>query len=185
MIQTPTYTAFAAARRVARGPLADVLASAKRERDADPECGLLFFEDATGREVDFDLRGSLHDILERVRPQTQPTRGPGRPKLGVESRQVTLLPRHWAWLERQPSGASAALRRLVEEASRREDPGESARTHRDAAYRVMAALAGDRPGFEEASRALFAGDRERFRELVAAWPGDIAEHLGSLLDASA
>ncbi len=75
---------------------------------------MLVFEVETGRQVDFDLRGEIQDVLERAMQGQR--RGPGRPKLGVTSREVTLLPRLWGWLETQPSGTSAALRRLVEQA---------------------------------------------------------------------
>jgi hypothetical protein len=113
---------------------------------------------------------------------TQPpeTRGPGRPRLGVVAREVTLLPRHWEWLATQPGGASVALRRLVEEARRTSASADRARASRDAAYRVMHALGGDLPDFEEASRALFAGDRDRFRLHTAAWPLDVSAHVDRL-----
>ena len=179
MTTTKSYTAFAAERLVERGPLADVLAAVKRKGADHPAARLLIFENETGRQVDFDLRGTLDDVLERVTTREAP-QGPGRPRLGVESREVTLLPRHWAWLELQPNGASAALRRLVDGATRRADPAATARQRRDAAYRVMSALAGNRAGFEEAARALFAGDRERFRSLTAKWPKDLRSHLAWL-----
>ena len=90
---------------------------------------------------------------------------------------MSLLPRHWEWLEQQPNGISAALRRLVDEARKREPDKESARLAREAAGRFMWALAGDLPGFEEASRALFAGNRQRLTDLTRNWPGDIRAHL--------
>jgi len=138
--------------------------------------------------VDVDLRGGADDVAARLRdtPRAAPeepaatTRRPGRPKLGVVAREVTLLPRHWEWLAAQPGGASVALRKLVEEARRRDDSTERARRAREAAYRVMHALAGDRPHFEEASRALFAADRATFRAKIARWPKDIREHLDRL-----
>jgi hypothetical protein len=90
------------------------------------------------------------------------------------AREVTLLPRHWDWLATQPGGASVALRKLVE-AARGAGEGRD-RASRDAAYRFMSAMAGDLPGFEEATRALFAGETERLRDLVAEWPADIRDH---------
>jgi hypothetical protein len=123
--------------------------------------------------------------------EATPTAGPrrrGRPRLGVVAREVTLLPRHWAWLATQPGGASVALRRLVDDARRAGAGRDRARQARDAAYRFMHALAGDLPGFEEASRALFAGDRDRFAAAVASWPPDVREHatkLGFAADESA
>ncbi len=180
MSNQESYAAFAAERLVHRGPLVDVLAAIKLDHFDDRDGPLLIFENKTGRQVDFDLRGSLDDVLERVRAREAP-KGPGRPRLGVESREVTLLPRHWAWLELQPRGASAALRRLIDDASRRVDPEEGSRERRDAAYRVMSVLAGDRAGFEEAARALFAGDHERFNAFATKWPEDIRSHLSWLI----
>ncbi|WP_438035216.1 DUF2239 family protein [Sorangium sp. So ce204] len=177
----PTFTAFAGAERVVRGTLEETLREAKRRLDADPELRLLIFEDASGKQVDFDLRGSLEQVLSRARPERPARAGPGRPKLGVVSREVSLLPRHWAWLERQPQGISAALRRLVEEASKRAPDEDRAREARAAASRFMWVMAGDLPLFEEASRALFASDKRRFTELTRAWPADVREHLNELL----
>src|SRR5262245_3846770 len=104
-------------------------------------------------------------------------RRPGRPKLGVVAREVTLLPRHWEWLGAQPGGASVALRKLVEEARRANGDADRARAARDAAYRFMSVMAGNLAGFEEASRALFADDRRRFVGLVAGWPDDVRDHV--------
>jgi hypothetical protein len=166
-----THSAFAGDRLVASGPLEEVLrrTSAHLDRGGGP---VLFFEDATGRQVDFDLRGSADEIVARALPRPRP----GRPRLGVTSREVTLLPEHWAWLEAQPTGVSAALRRLVDAARRRAPHEELARRAKEATSRFMTAMAGDRPGYEEASRALFAGDGERFAALVQRWPKDIREH---------
>ncbi len=74
-------------------------------------------------------------------------RGRGRPKLGVVAREVTLLPRHWDWLNAQPGGASVALRKLVEQARRANGDADRARAAREAAYHFMSAMAGDLPAF--------------------------------------
>jgi hypothetical protein len=174
-----TYTAFLGDRRVAHGDLRRVLAGVKRRPGrARP---VLFFEDWTGRQVDFDLRGTVDAAIARAEaaaaPPADAPASRGRPRLGVVSREVTLLPRHWEWLEQQPNGISAALRRLVDEARRREPEKERARQAAAAASRVMTALAGDRAGYEEASRALFAGDRERLARLVASWPRDVRAYV--------
>ncbi len=169
-----TFVAFAGTRRIARGPLGDVLPVLKRRFDADRTKLVLTFEVETGRQVDFDLRGSLDEVLARAAQRDR--RGPGRPRLGVTSREVTLLPRHWEWLEEQPSGISASLRRLVEQASRADPGKERARRIREALARFLSAMAGDRPHFEEATRALFAGDSGRFEGLVERWPKDVREH---------
>jgi hypothetical protein len=173
-----TFTAFASDRIVAAGAMADLLRAVKRHLDRHPDAGVLIFDDQTGQQVDFDLRGRLDDVLAR---ETPPAPGPGRPRLGVVSREVSLLPRHWEWLEQQPNGISAALRRIVDEASKRNPDAQRARRARDAASRVMTALAGDRPGFEEASRALFAGDHARLQSLTRRWPIDLRRHLARLL----
>jgi hypothetical protein len=97
---------------------------------------------------------------------------------------VTLLPRHWEWLSAQPGGASVALRKLVEEARRANLGRDRVRQAQDSAYRFMFAVAGDRPGFEEATRALFAGDPDRFEQCVDAWPDDIRAHAKQLASAA-
>jgi hypothetical protein len=134
------------------------------------------FDDADGRVVDLDYWDAGAQACGRAAPAGKPR---GRPKLGVVAREVTMLPRHWEWLARQRGGASAALRRLVDGA-RREEPAEAAA--RDAAYRFMADMCGDRPGYEEALRALYRGDRERLDALTAPWPADIRAYLAGLLD---
>jgi hypothetical protein len=139
---------------------------------------VLVFDDSTGEQVEIDLRARA--VV--AKPQADAPRGRGRPRLGVVAREVTLLPRHWAWLGEQPGGASVALRKLVE-AARRENAGrDRVRRARDAAYRFMSAMAGNLAGFEESIRALFAGDRVRFEEMVAGWPGDVREHASAMAE---
>ena len=46
----------------------------------------------------------------------------------------------------------------------------------------MAAMAGDLPGFEEATRALFAKDRARFERHVAQWPDDVGAYATKLAE---
>jgi len=176
MSDNRTYTAFADDRLIASGPLQVMLARTKAWLERREHARLLIFDDETGREVDFDFRGTLEQVVARAIPPAEPAR-PGRPRLGVVGREVSLLPRHWEWLEQQPNGISAALRRLVDEARKREPGKQRARALREAASRVMAALAGDLPGFEEASRALFAGDEKTFVHQVRAWPADVRKHL--------
>jgi len=172
-----SVTGFAESRLIARGHLAAVARAAHSTRDRTP----LILDDTTGHAVEIDLRGSVDDVLTRLRPAStvsKPARG--RPKLGVTAREVTLLPRHWDWLATQPGGASATLRRLVDQARRDGGDADAARQAQEVTYRVMTTLAGDRPGYEEATRALFARDRARFESLVAAWPKDIAAYVGEL-----
>jgi hypothetical protein len=172
--QAPLYTAFAGVRQVAEGTLDDVLPVLKRRFDADRGDTVLVFEDETGRQVDFDLRGTLEEVLERESPSH--ARGPGRPRLGVVSREVSLLPRHWDWLEEQPNGISAAIRRLVDQARKAEPGKERARRIRAALSRFLTAMAGNLPHYEEATRALFRGETGRFQTLVKGWPKDVREY---------
>lgn len=181
-METPpaTYSAFLGDRLLCSGALEDLLRRAKAHVDRAGEHGLLIFEDETGRQVDFDFRGTAEEVIARAVPAAPARPGPGRPRLGVLSREVSLLPDQWRWLEQQPNGISAALRRLVEDARRREPDRERARRARDAAGRFLTAIAGDRPGFEEAYRALFAGDAAAFAERIRPWPKDLRKHLERL-----
>ena len=171
-------TAFSGFRRLASGPLAQVVVAAKAAIDAGATEPVTIYEDATGRLVEVDTRGSLADVTARLTsaPQGPDTRGPGRPRLGVVAREVTLLPRHWEWLNGQPGGASVALRKLVEEARRTHSAADRRREEQGAAYRFIASIAGDLPNFEESARALFADDAARFAQVIAAWPPDLAAH---------
>jgi len=175
MEERETCTAFHGGRKVASGSRLEVALALKQQgRDEN----ILIFDDATGRQIDFDLSGTAEQVAARVLAAAP--RAPGRPKLGVVAREVTLLPRHWEWLNRQPGGASAALRRLVDAA--RNDAGgrEHARQAQEAADRFMMAMLGDQAGYEEASRALYAGDGKRFRELISGWPADLKDHVERL-----
>lgn len=174
---TSPLVAFVDDRLLAAGSRDRVLEAAKRWTDAVEPGTLLIFEEDTGSQVDFDLRGTAADVLARA---NAPVRGRGRPKLGVISREVTLLPQHWAWLAAQPNGASASLRRLVDAEMRRAPEREAARRARDAVCRLMTAMAGNRAGFEEAMRVLFAGDAGKFRVLVDRWPKDVSTTLQRL-----
>jgi hypothetical protein len=174
----PRYTAFIGPKRLAGGALADIAIAAKAAADA----GILVFEDATGRQIDLDLRGDETEIRRRYAPLSEDAtpKGPGRPKLGVIAREVTLLPRHWDWLNAQPGGASVALRKLIDEARRSQAGADRIRAAKEAAYRFMSAMAGNETGFEEAARALFAGDRPRFEAETASWPVDLRNHARHL-----
>jgi len=180
-----TYTAFHSHTRLAAGSLAAVAERCKAVLDASPDAMPIVYDDATGRAVDIDYRGTTHDVLARLAtPGEAPAakRGPGRPKLGVVAREVTLLPRHWDWLAAQPGGASVALRRLVESASRDGAPADRTRQAREAVDRVMFALAGDLPGYEDASRAFHRGADEAFAKIVGAWPADVRDYIALLHD---
>jgi hypothetical protein len=150
--------------------------------------------------VDLDFRGTVDDVLARLpaadkiaqdeiadeialgEPTPPTSRSPGRPKLGVVAREITLLPRHWEWLARQSGGASVAIRKLVDDARRGGEEMDRIRQSQDAAYRFMSAMAGNRPHFEEAVRALFAPDPLRFRKLIAGWPADLRDYAAQLAE---
>ena len=178
---TPRYVAFIGSTRLCAGPLAEAALAAKRAAERDGT-SVTVLEGATGRVVDLDLRGTDADVAERYAPQAEEAPKRGRPKLGVVAREVTLLPRHWDWLAAQPGGASVALRKLVEAARKADASGQ--RTRVEVAYRFMSTLAGDLPDFEEASRALFAGDLEPLDALTSAWPADVRDEVRRALSST-
>lgn len=184
---------------VAAGDVGAVAVAAKDFIDASDALPTLCFDEVTSEPIDLDLHGSREEVVTRYAHTTANTpstasapnalqlppegatetntRGPGRPKLGVVAREVTLLPRHWGWLATQPGGASVALRRLVEDARRRSAASDARRLARESTYRFMVAMAGDRAGFEEATRALYAAQADRFGEMVREWPNDVRDHV--------
>lgn len=182
-VSAPQVIAFVGHRCVGIGDLAFVAAQAKPALDQNQNAQLLIFDATTSEPIEVDLRGSLTDVQNRIAhpaPENAiaPTpRGPGRPKLGVVAREITLLPRHWDWLSQQPGGASVAIRKLVEDARRVNAGKDHARNMRDSLHRFMSAMAGDFPHYEDALRALYADDRIRFERSVAAWPTDVGAHV--------
>ncbi|WP_236069361.1 DUF2239 family protein [Citreicoccus inhibens] len=186
----PDCTAFAGPRRIASGDLLRVALRTKEVLDQGEQAPVLIFDETTGEAIDVDFRGEADEVARRLterfgaRPAPEPRpetpRGPGRPKLGVVAREVTLLPRHWEWLSSQPGGASVTLRKLVEEARRTHAGKDRIRQAQEATYRFMQALAGNLVGFEEATRALFASNPQRFDSLIHTWPEDIQVHARKL-----
>jgi len=185
-------TAFCGQGRIASGPLSEVALKAKAVVDNDDTAQILIFDDANAHPIEVDFRGTPEDVLHRLEQRSrrapQPAggvpRGRGRPKLGVVAREVTLLPRHWEWLQSRPGGASVTLRKLVEDARRANGGEDRVRLAQEVAYRFMVAMAGDAPGFEEASRALFAGNKTRFDQETQAWPSDVRDHARELATAA-
>ncbi|MCP3098658.1 DUF2239 family protein [Myxococcus sp. K15C18031901] len=184
-----SYTAFDGHRRLASGPLAQVALAVKRVTDNGTASTVVVFDDMTGRSIDINVRGTVAEVRARFAPPpgdvagssgAEEPRGRGRPKLGVVAREVTLLPRHWEWLAAQPGGASVALRKLVEEARRTHAADDRRRDAQTRAFHFMSAIAGDLPGFEEATRALFANDLARMAGLIAGWPEDVRDHALAL-----
>ncbi len=187
-------TAFQGSRLLASGPLADVVLTVKTASESRPDDAVLVFDDLSGRVVDLDLRGSSAEIIARLgqphpvtsgrfrsraadsNTENAEPRGRGRPKLGVISREITLLPAQWEWLAAQPEGASAIIRKLVDEA-RRNTGAQQKKAAQEATYQFMLAIAGDRPGYEEATRALFAHDYVKLEQLIKKWPQDIKAYI--------
>lgn len=193
-----THTAFDGQRLLTRGALADVALSVKQAQAARADAAILVFDDQSGKQVDLDLRGGEADIRKRYQAPAATAapaddtdtaeaapRGRGRPKLGVVPREVTLLPRHWDWLAAQPGGASVALRKLVEQARRDNEARDQQRQRQEAAYHFMSSMGGNLPGFEEATRALYADDRAGFARQVAEWPRDVRDYAMALAWAEA
>jgi hypothetical protein len=182
----PAYVAFEGEHRIGAGDLPEVARAAKQLLDLRKDAAVLVFNGRTSALVDIDFRGSVDDVLARLPKLAPPLdeepatpagpRGPGRPKLGVVAREITLLPRHWDWLAQQKGGASVAIRKLIDEARRASGDKDRTRSAQDAAYRFMTTMAGNRPNYEDAIRALFAHDRRRFATLIADWPADIRDH---------
>ncbi len=186
-VHSSACTAFAGTQCIASGDLHSVVGTVKALVDQGEQRLILIFDDATSEPVEVDFRGSLKTVLGRLSAQAPAAeeaeplaRTPGRPKLGVVAREVTLLPRHWEWLGAQPGGASVVLRKLVEAASRANETKDRMRRAQESAYRFMSAMAGNLPGYEEAVRALFANMPEQFGVQTEAWPADVRDHARML-----
>lgn len=194
MPNSPTTIAFEDDRRLATGSLADVAAAVRRRTGKGTHENIYVFDYASGKSLLLDLTGSERDVHARYFDRSAPPspeaetatapRGPGRPRLGVIPREVTLLPRHWDWLNAQPGGASVALRKLVEDARKTRGPSDTLRARQEAAYRFLSAIAGDWRNYEEVTRALYAEDAVRFAELTESWPLDVRDHARLLANAA-
>jgi uncharacterized protein len=188
-----TTIAFEGDRHIASGDLREVARAAKERLDQRNDASILVFDGSTSRPIDIDFRGTIGDVLARLPdstgapaiaedPALPMPRGPGRPKLGVVAREITLLPRHWEWLAQQSGGASVAIRKLVEQARRTGQDRDRVRQAQEAAYRFISVMAGNRPHYEDAIRALFADDPTGFEKLIAGWPADVREHVARLAE---
>lgn len=181
-MSTRTCIAFAGQKRIAQGPILEVAARVKKHLQKSSADPVLIFDDLSSAAVEIDFRGTVDAVLRRLESEveedsavTKPS-GPGRPKLGVVSREISLLPRHWEWLSRQSGGASVTLRKLVEDAKKKNLAQDLQRQAQEATHKFMSAMAGNLPQFEEALRALYANNAKVFKELTNAWPKDIREH---------
>ena len=181
-----TYTAFDGTKLLLQDSLAEVVLKIKKKIGKAANSSVMIFSDATGKMMDFDFHGAEKDVLKRLEtfvPEALPkdSSGPGRPKLGVISREISLLPRHWEWLATQSGGASATLRQLVEEAKRKSaTSGISIKQAQERTYKFMSVMAGDLNGYEEALRALYKKDQEKFLAQIGEWPRDVRDHINKL-----
>lgn len=173
-------TAFVGDALLAQGGDATIREALRRHEAQGPSTTVLVFDDATGRQTDVDMRESVPHSAPGADEASPPRRG--RPKLGVTPREVTLLPRHWDWLAKQPGGASVALRKLVESAARGDSGPADRRAAKDAAYHFLSAKAGDYPRFEEAIRALYASDKSGFETAISDWPEAVRAYTGRLAE---
>jgi uncharacterized protein len=175
--ETPMFLAYSGSKCICRGSLEEVRLAVNKAI-ADKANQKLptpwIFNATTGELIDIDLEVPINDVPANEAPIAT---GPGRPRLGVVAREVTLLPRHWDWLKAQPGGASVALRKLVEVARKQSSSADDARMAQAALYKFMSSMAGNLANFEEASRALFAFDKEKFLQLIEKWPTDVVEQL--------
>lgn len=183
-----TYTAFEDHKILSQGVLEDVVLKVKKRLEKSPESQIVIYSDITGKSMDFNFQGSEKEVLKRLEVYTTPetdnqasvASGPGRPKLGVISREVSLLPKHWEWLATQSGGASNTLRKLVEESMKKTSGTLTVKTAQERTYKFMSVEAGDFANYEEALRALYRKDKERFVSEIKAWPRDVQKHIFEL-----
>lgn len=172
-------TAFAGLKRIAQGSVAEVAIAVKKFTAKDQKATILVFDNETSAQLELDLRGDNNAIERRYQVQVGKGDeiGPGRPKLGVVAREITLLPRHWDWLSLQTGGASATLRKLVEDAKKKASAKDRIRQIQNVTYKFMLPMAGNLPDYENALRHLYSGDEDAFKGLIESWPKDIRDHV--------
>lgn len=181
------YTVFDGFKMISQGSLEEIAIAAKKYSHKNKDSSLLIFSDYSGKQMDLNLSGSEKEVIERLsvfkalEPSLDPT-GPGRPKIGVKAREVSLLPMHWEWLSNQSGGSSAAIRRLVDEKIIITSSKEKIKKTQEVIYNFLNAIAGDLPKFEDAIRYLYRLDEKNFKEIVATWPKDLKKHTLNLSD---
>ncbi len=192
---TTFFTVFLDQKMLIRGNLsASVLAAAKAKMD-DNHSRVVIYNDSSGKPIDVELQGSTEDIIKNIEgnpalhqymihpeKQAKKPKKRGRPKLGVTSKEISLLPRHWQWLARQKGSPSATLRRLIDESRKANMGRELVEQSRDAVHAFMWDMCGNFVNFEEATRYLFRNDFVTFYEKISTWPNDIKEHVRRLVE---
>ena len=190
MSEQNTYTAFEGHNLLCQGALPVVVLKAKKRLDKGSEKPILIFSDSTGKSMDFNFHGTESEVLKRIdvyRTETQTdvpgaAVGPGRPKLGVISREVSLLPKHWEWLALQSGGASATLRTIIEDLMKKGSGGPTIKQLQERVYRVMSVVAGDFPHYEQALRLLYRKDKKEFAKILQEWPKDVSKYIHFLAE---
>jgi len=174
--------AFLDGKRIAQGTDAQLAAfiAAQPPEQLSP----LVFDANTGEQIDLSDPSAFSGANSVTNVNTGSAARPGRPKLGVVAREVTLLPQHWDWLAQQPGGASVTLRKLVHNARRFSEGADRVRQAQVACYRFINAIAGNERGFEEATRALFTCNAERFAQHSETWPTDVRAEARRLAEAA-
>ncbi len=179
-----SFSAFDGHQLLFKGAFSEVVLKIKKRIGKDSNSSILIFSDATGKTMDFNFQGTEKDILKRlevfVTEKSQPLEGPGRPRLGVVSREISLLPRHWEWLASQPGGASATLRKFVDAEMRKSSDGPSVQQAQERAYKFMNVMAGDLEGYEDALRALYRKDKKQFTASIKNWAPDVKTYVVEL-----
>lgn len=180
-----TYTAFMGTNFFGQGLLSEIILKIKKHIGSSDNTNILIFSDLTGKAIDFNFQGTTSDVQKRLdifvsEGTTQLSTGPGRPKLGVISREISLLPQHWEWLATQPGGSSAVIRKLIDEARKKSEGSLSIKQIQERVHRFTTAMAGDLQGYEEALRALYRKDEDQFLIHMGSWPQDIRDHVINL-----
>ncbi|WP_227318990.1 DUF2239 family protein [Cedecea davisae] len=185
MMTTITLTAFQQQRLIARGSLSELLRQIQATQVGNEP--IFIFNDQNGKRLDIHAHGdaasaiaAYPELAERQTEEATAVKSRGRPKLGVLAKEVTLLPRHWDWLATQPGGASATLRKLIEQARKASEPADNKRRRHERAYQFMHEVAGDLPDYEACLRALFADDETAFNAATEGWPQDIRHYATRL-----
>jgi uncharacterized protein len=165
------YVAIHEQKFIAQGSLEEIVHQVKL---IDSTIEPFVIETQSCKRIELNWHGNAQTVVDNLPGQpSQATTKRGRPKLGVISKEVTLLPRHWEWLRSQPGGASVTLRKLVEHAQKNVSVEELITMKQQLLDGFMLLIMGDSPGFEEASRSLYRNSKISFKKAIDTWPDEI------------
>jgi len=168
------YSAFHGNTRIITDTLFKVALTIK-EID-NHQSNILIFNHQTGQQIDLDVSGSEQDLKQRY-AEIEEVKKVGRPKLGVISREITLQQKHWNWLDQQNASASAVIRKLIDQELNNPASESNIMLAKQAVDRFMSAMIGNMPNYEEATRALYQGNKTVFLELIQDYPADLKAYL--------